>query len=400
MSLADLFGLSAEALGAHRMRYGLSALAIAVGVAAVVLMSSIGEGTRRFIHDQVSSFGTTLVSVNPGRVETRGAPGAIGGSARKLTIDDARALRRMAGVVEATAFTYGTALVEGGGRGRRVMIFGVTAQVPRVWSMRLASGSFLPDVDWDRGAPVVVLAPGLKQHLFGGAGALGEIVRIGTTRFRVVGIMEPKGQYLGLDMDDAAYIPVADAMRMFNRSELAEIDLLAASVEESERVAERARRLLIERHRGVEDVTIISQKDALQMVNNIMNVLTATVTAIAAISLLVGAIGIFTILWIVVRERTQEIGLVKALGATRAQILAWYLCEAALTAGAGGAAGLLAGAGGAALLARAVPGLETYTPLPIVTAALLVALGVGLAAGVAPALEAARLDPIEALRAE
>jgi len=400
MNLGDLLGLSLEALRAHRVRYGLSALAITVGVAAVVLMSSIGEGARRFILGQVTMFGTTIVGVHPGRVDTRGVPGNLGGSARKLTLDDARALRRIPGVMDAVAMSYGTALVEHGERSRRVIVYGTTSQVPRVWLMPVASGRFLPDLDWDRTSPVAVLGPRVKRELFGGGNALGEIVRIGTARYRVIGVMEAKGQYLGLDMDDAAYIPVANALRLFNRSEVAEIHLMAASMEQSTDVAERARHLMIQRHGGEEDVTIITQKEALVMVDNVVRVVSGTVTAIAAISLLVGAIGIFTILWIVVQERIQEIGLVKALGAKRSQILAWYLCEAGLTAGVGGVAGLLIGAGGAALLSRVVPGLEAYTPPIIVVLAMGMAIGVGLIAGVAPALRAARMNPVEALRAE
>lgn len=400
MNARDLVDLSVEALRAHRLRYALSALAIAVGVAAVVLLASIGEGARRFVLDQVSQFGTSVVGVHPGHVETGGIPGGSGGSARKLTIQDARALRRLPGVVDGVAAAYGTALVERGSRTRRIFVCGVTAAVPRVWLMPVASGSFLPDQDWDRTSPAVVLGPRVRRELFGDENPLGATIRVGDARFRVVGVMRSKGQYLGLDLDDTVYITVANAMRLFNRSELSEVNLLAAGVEESEAVAERARILMIDRHGGDEDVTIITQKDALSMAGNIMRILTASVTAIAAISLLVGAIGIFTVLWIVVRERTAEIGLVKAIGATRGQILAWYLTEAAITAGIGGAAGVVAAAAAGVVLGAFVSRLEIETPPAIVAAALLVAVGVGLLSGVAPAIRAARLDPVESLRAE
>jgi putative ABC transport system permease protein len=357
---------------------------------------------RRFIVDQISQFGTTIVGVHPGRVETRGvgAGAAIAGSARKLTLDDARALSRIPGVSATLPFVYGTATVEHESRGRQVYIYGATADVPAAWRMNVEQGQFLPRLDYDRGSPVTVLGPRLKRELFGSDNALGELVRIGQERFRVIGVMASKGQYLGFDLDDMAFVPIASAMRLLNRAEVAEIHLVAISPDAIDPVAARARQMMIERHSGNEDVTVVTQKDSQQMVSNILNIITGVVTGIAAISLLVGAIGILTIMWIVVRERFAEIGLAKALGATRAQILSWYLVEAAATAALGGLAGLVLGVGGSQLLAAVVPGLESYTSPVIVTLALGVATGVGLAAGVAPALRAASLDPVEALRAE
>lgn len=398
MRARDLFELSAEALRAHRLRYSLSALAIAVGIAAVVLLVSIGEGTRRYVQSQVSMFGTTLVGVHRGRVETQGIPGGVSGS-RPLTLDDARALRRIPGLVAVTPYAWGTALVEGGGRQRRVIVQGVTSDVPRAWQFRVAEGEFIPLADWDRRMPVTVLGPKLARELFGSRSPVGERVRIGEARFRVIGVMESKGQFVGFDLDDTAYIPIADCMALFNLSELVEIDLVAASLDDVDAMAEEARRIMIERHR-TDDVTVVSQKEAMEMVDNILRVLTGAVTAIAAISLLVGSIGILTILWIVVRERTAEIGLVQALGGTRRQIVLWYLCEAALTAAAGGAAGLVLGVGGAWLLSRAVPGLQSWTSPEVVVGAFVLSVAVGLAAGAAPAVRASRLDPVESLRAE
>lgn len=401
MTALDLAGLSAEALRAHRLRYALSALAIAVGIAAVVLMVSLGEGMRLYITDQVASFGTTLLSINPGKVETSGTmPGAVGGSVRKLTLDDANAMKRLPGVTRLVPVAYGTALVEYGNRGRNVFVYGVSHAMPEVWSMPVGAGQFLPPMDFDRAAPVCVLGPKVKRELFGDANALGANVRIGRARYRVIGVMAPKGQFLGLDLDDAAYIPIASAMKLLNRSEVDEVDLLAASPEAVDPVAARLKALMTERHDGHEDFTIVTQAEGMQMVNNILGVVTTVVSAIAAISLLVGAIGILTIMWIVVRERTTEIGLVKAIGARRGQILAWYLAEAAVTALAGGIGGLALGVGGAALLTAAIPGLQSHTSPLVVAGALAVACTVGVASGVAPALQAARLDPVEALRGE
>lgn len=400
MTARDMLGLSIEAVRAHRMRYGLSALAVAVGVAAVVLLGSIGEGTRRYMAEELTQFGTTLVAVNPGKVETGGVPGMMGGSVRKLTLDDARALARLPGVVEVVPVAFGTAVVERGGLSRRVYVYGCTAEAPVVWKWDVAVGSFLPVADWDRGGQAVVLGPRLQRELFGDVPVLGKVVRIGEWRFRVVGVMEPKGQFLGFDLDDAAYIPVATALKLFNLTELSEIDMMASSIEAMQPVADRAAALLRERHDGQDDVTITTQAEGQEMMDRILTVITGVVTGIAAISLLVGAIGILTVMWIVVQERSAEIGLAKAVGATRAQLRRWYLFEAMATSVAGGLAGLVVGMGGAAMMQAAVPGLTTYTPPWIVLAALGVALGVGIASGVLPAARAAALDPIEALRGE
>jgi putative ABC transport system permease protein len=255
-------------------------------------------------------------------------------------------------------------------------------------------------MDFDRGSAVVVLGPKLKRELFADANPLGAAVRIGSSRFRVIGIMESKGQYLGFDLDDAAFIPVANAMRLLNRPELDEIDLAAATVDDIDAVAARAKAVLMERHDGEEDFTITTQMEAQGTVNRILAVVTGVVTAIAGISLLVGAIGILTIMWIVVQERVGEIGLIKALGARRDQILAWYLFEAAVTALAGGIAGLVVGLGFGLLLAAVVPGIEVSIRPAIVIAAVAMAMLVGLAAGVAPARRAAVMSPVDALREE
>ncbi len=399
MAWDDLLRLAAGALRGHRLRTALSMLGIAIGVCAVILLTSIGEGTRRYVLAQFTQFGTNILAVNPGKQETLGIPGVLGGSTRKLTLDDAEAIARLPGVLDVAPFAMGTARVQAGNRGRAVYVYGVTSAFPEVLQFRVRQGRFLPPGDPRRGSPVVVLGPKLKRELFGEDTPLGGWVRVGGRRFRVIGVMEPKGQVLGIDLDDAAYVPVASAMSLFNLDELFEIDVLFAHARLEESVRDAVTRLLVSRH-GREDFTITTQSQMLEVFGNVMDVITMAVGAIAGISLLVGSIGILTVMWIAVGERTAEIGLLKAIGATSRQVQLLFLVESSALALLGGLAGLSLGLGIAWLARRAVPGLPVVTPAHFAAAAILVSVGTGLAAGVLPARRAARLDPVEALHDE
>ncbi len=398
--MGDLFPLALGALRAHRLRSFLSMLGIAIGVAAVILLTSIGEGTRVYILSQFTQFGTNILAVNPGKAKTIGIPGVLGGTTRKLTIDDAEALGRIAGVETVVPVTMGLARVQAGERGRSVSVMGVTPDLPTLWRFGARQGSFWPKGDPRRSAPLAVLGPKLAREIFGEKSPLGEFVRIAGGRFRVVGVMEPKGQMMGFDIDDVAYVPVASAMQLFDQDELFEIDLIYANVRETARVEAEVRRLLSERHDRNEDFTITSQEAMLEVFGNVMDVVTMAVGAIAGISLLVGATGILTMMWIAVGERTGEIGLVRALGASRGQVQALFLAEAAALAGLGGLAGVAVGLCFGLVLRLAVPGLPVETPMRFVLAGLLTSVLTGLVSGVLPARRAAGLDPIEALRAE
>jgi putative ABC transport system permease protein len=398
--MRDLIRLAFGAVLSHRLRSALSMLGVAIGIASVILLTSIGEGTRRYMVGMFTQFGTNLMGINPGKSETSGIPGMFGGTTHKLTIDDAQALARLPGVERAMPVAFGTAQVEGNGRGRSVFVYGVTPEAPKVWQYGVRQGTFWPESDPHRGSQLTVLGPRLKRELFGEANALGQFVRIAGTRFRVIGIMAPKGQFLGFDIDDSAYVPVASAMKIFNLSELNEIDIVYSHAGLAEQVESEVRRLLTERHGGEEDFTVTTQSAMLAVFDNVMNIVTASVGAIAGISLLVGAIGILTMMWIAVGERTAEIGLARAIGATRRQIHLLFLLEAAALATAGGALGVLAGLGLAALLRLAVPGLPVHTPVLFVLIAVAVSVSTGLLSGLLPARRAAALDPIEALRAE
>lgn len=396
----ELILLALRAISGHRLRSGLSMLGIAIGITSVILLTSIGEGTKRYMISQFTQFGTNLIAVNPGKAETMGIPGALGGSTQHLTIEDAEALERIPGVDEVMPMAFGMAPVEARNRSRSVYVYGVTPQVPEVWQWNVRVGSFWPGGDPRQGGSMAVLGTKLKRELFGASNALGELVRIGGTRFRVVGIMAPKGQLLGFDLDDAAFIPVATAMRMFNLPELMEIDLVYSNARLADEIEDDIRRVLTDRHRGREDFSITSQAAMLDVFGNIMNIITASVGAIAGISLVVGAIGILTMMWIAVGERTNEIGLVRAIGASRRQVHSIFLTEAAVLATFGGLLGVAVGLGICDLLRTAVPGLPVHTPAIFVVTAVAISVATGLVSGVLPARRAAALDPIEALRAE
>jgi putative ABC transport system permease protein len=397
--VADLLRLAFGALRAHRLRSFLSILGIAIGVAAVILLTSIGEGTRVYMLEQFTQFGTNIIAVNPGKSKTLGIPGILGGTTRKLTIDDAEALTRILGVEVVVPVTMGQGRVEWGERGRSVTVLGATPDLPVLWRFGARQGSFWPRGDPRQGGSSAVLGPKLARELFGEKSPLGEVVRIAGGRFRVVGVMEPKGQMMGFDIDDIAIVPVATALRLFNQDELFEIDLVYANAAETARVEAEVKRVLTLRH-GDEDFTVTTQEAMLDVFGNVMGVVTMAVGAIAGISLLVGATGILTMMWIAVGERTSEIGLLRALGASRTHVLTVFLAEAVALATLGGVAGIAIGLGLGALARLLVPGLPVETPVQFVLAGLFTSFAAGVVAGVAPARRAARLDPLEALRAE
>jgi len=397
---ADYVLLGFGAVRSHRLRSFLSTLGIAIGITAVILLTSIGEGTRRYLIAQFTQFGTNILQINPGKTETMGLPGVFGGTTHKLTLDDAEAVGRLPSVQRSVPLAFGQARVEGNGRGRSVLIFGATSHMPEVLKFDVGQGSFLPPGDPRRGSAVAVLGPTLKRELFGENNALGKFVRVAGTRLRVIGVMAPKGRILGFDIDDAAYVPVKTVMQMFNLDELMEIDVLFAHEGLTQRVEEEVRALLMARHAGKEDFTIVTQTAMLEVFGNVMDVITTAVGAIGGISLVVGAIGILTMMWIAVNERVEEIGLMRALGATERNVQRLFLLEAVILTVLGGIAGILIGLGISALLRLTVPGLPVYTPPRYIAAALLVCAVTGLLAGVVPARRAALLHPIEALRTE
>lgn len=399
MRSGDLFALSGRAIAAHRLRSFLTLLGIAVGIAAVILLTSIGEGLHRFILAEFTQFGTHVIEIAPGKTAASGGPGGLQTTVRLLTLEDAMALSRVPGITGVTPIVWGNSEVSAHGRVRRTTVQGVGPATPAIYRLRVEAGQFLPDEPFDAARPLAVLGATLKQELFGAESALGQWVSIAGMRFRIIGVMEKKGQFLGMDLDDTVYIPAIHALSLYNREGLMRINLSYRPELAAAEIAERVKKALAGRH-GREDFTLTTQEDMLRTLSKILNILTLAVGALGGISLLVGAVGIVTIMTIAVAERRQEIGLMKALGARRRTILGIFLTEAALLSGAGGALGLLLGAGIAGLAALLLPSLPVSTPLAYVLLAETSAVAIGLIAGLYPAARAARLDPVEALRTE
>ncbi|MCB1049667.1 MAG: ABC transporter permease [Acidobacteria bacterium] len=400
MNSWGLMRFAIASLRAYKTRAGLSILGIAIGIASVTLLTALGEGARQYIMAQFTQFGSNIIAINPGSIKTMGMPGVLGGTTHHLTIEDAESLRRIPGVEEVVPVTFGSARVEFSGRGRSIYIYGVTAAMEQTWKFTVRQGQFIPPGDPRQGANVVILGPTLKRELFGESNPLNQNVRIGGVRFRVIGVMAPKGQMLGIDIDDSAYIPVAQALQLFNLPELNEIDLLFQNNLDPQLMADRIRQHLMQRHSGEEDFTITTQAEMLGVLDRIMKTVTAAVVAIGAISLLVGAIGILSLMWISVNERTAEIGLLKAIGAQRRQVVLIFFMEAATLSTIGGLTGL----GFAALIGFLVdsflPALPVKLPWVFVVLALVISVLIGIISGVLPAKRAAQLNPVDALHTE
>ncbi len=397
--IRDIVKISFSSLLDQRLRSFLTILGIAVGIASVVLLTSIGEGVQKFAIAEFTQFGTNLIAINPGRSTTLGTSGAIINNVRPLSISDEEALRRIPGIIDTVPVVQGNGPVEFAKRSRRTTILGVGPSASEVWQIKVVQGHFLPSDDSRAARSLVVLGHRVKNELFRDENPLGQLIRVAGERYRVVGVMESKGQMLGFDLDDAVYIPADRAMSLFNQQSLMEIDILYHAGLQSKSIAEKVKNLLISIH-GSEDFTITTQEEMLKVLSSVLGVLTMAVGGLGAISLLVGGVGIVTIMTIAVNERTPEIGLLRAIGADRGQILCLFISEAVVLAGIGGLFGLLLGAGIAWILGAVIPALPTHTPWLYAVYAEVMAAGIGLLAGVLPARHAARLNPVEAIRAE
>lgn len=399
MSPADLVRFSAGALTGHRLRAGLSLLGVAIGVSSVILLTSLGEGARLYVTGEFTALGTNLLLITPGKNETTGDVGMRGlGVTRDMTLEDAEALRRRVPQIRNVGpLSLGQVTARVGERERIVGVAGATAEFARLRGIRMAVGRYLEGSETTLGQRVCVLGPKLAKELFPGRSAMGQLVRLGDERFRVIGIWAPRGVSLGNDLDEVAHVPVASAMRMFNQAGLSEIHAEVISHEAIEEARLAVIAVLKERHEGVEDVTVVSQGSIVGAFSRILAILTAALAGIAAISLSVAGVGIMNVMLVSVSERTREIGLLKALGVTRGQVVAAFLVEAALLSSAGGIVGLAIGFVGNRAVTSLYPNFPMTPPEWAVGSAVVVSVMVGLVFGVVPAWRASRLDPVAAL---
>ena len=399
MRIADLFTFSWQVVNGSRGRTALILLAMGIGVAAVVLVSTLGEGARRYVLDQFGSLGTNLVIVLPGRSETAGAnPGfLIGQTPRDLTLDDALALGRSHAVKLIAPLIIGTGDVRWGAKLRESPILGSTAELLPVRHMALAQGVFLPPGDPHHAQPVCVIGAKVREELFGAQAALGEWLRIGDRRFRVIGVMASQGVTFGTNTDEVVMVPLVAAQALFNTESLFRILIEAKSREQVAAAKEDAIEILRQRHEGERDVTVITQDAVLATFDRILRALTLAVGGIAAISLAVAGILIMNVMLIAVTQRRREIGLLKALGATSAQIRLTFFTEAVLLALGGAGLGLAAGKLGQLFILQLYPQIPFAAPWWALVAAPLTAVVTAALFTVAPAAHAARLDPVAAL---
>ncbi len=398
MKLTDIIGFALRASTGYPTRTLLMLLAMAIGVGSVVILSTLGDGGRNYVVGQLSSLGTNLLLVLPGRSETVGGPPPLLGiTPRDLTVADAMALLRSSHIRYVAPLSVGAAPVSRGGLEREVTILGSTPHLFNIRQLRLDKGVFLPGGDVGRAASICVLGYKIKKELFNSSSAVGETVRIGDSRFRVVGVLSKKGESVGLDMSDVVVVPVTSAQALFDTSSLFRIMIEVTDRDTISRAKNTILRIIRERHDGEDDITVISQDAVLATFDRIFTALTLTVAGIGAISIAVAGILIMNVMLIAVSQRRTEVGLLKAIGAPSGQIIVLFLAESAILSIIGAALGLLLAVASIWGIERAFPEFPLAIPLWSLWAAVGVSVVTGLVFGVLPAMRAARLDPVLSL---
>ncbi len=400
MKVLDTALFASQALRRAPMRTSMMLLAIAIGVAAVVTLTGVGEAARRFVSAEFASLGTNSLIVLPGKADTSGSGLTgmlIGETARDLTLDDVIAIARNPRITRVAPVVVGAGNASWRSRSREVTVIGTSADMREIQRWELQAGRFLPQLDLDVASPVCVVGSIIAEEVINSNRVVGEWLRIGDVRCRVLGVMAQGGISGAFNLDESVFLPVANAQQLFNSPGVFRI-----IVETRERAdMDPIRRYIVdtvrERHQGVEDITVITQDAVLSTFDSIFGVITMALAGIAAISLLVAGVLIMNVMLVAVSQRTSEIGLLKAIGATHNQIVAIFLTEAAWLAALGAACGLGVGYTVSYGLGVAYPILDFRAPVWASAAAVAIALISGVVFGLAPARRAAKLDPVFAL---
>jgi len=394
----DLLLQAGKAIQTQPLRAALIILAMSIGVASVNVLTALGDSARNYVVHEFESLGTHLVIVLPGRTETTGGhPPLFGETPRDLTLDDAAALFRSKQVAAIAPVSIGSAPVSVGGLERETNVMGSTHALLRVRHLTMAQGQFLPEADADKESSVCVIGKTISEELFAHQQAVGQWLRINDRRFRVIGVLAKEGQSIGTGFDELIIVPVASAQALFDSHSLFRILLEAHSEAAMYKAVDEVRDIIKLRHEGEDDVTVITQDSVVNTFDKILTALTFTVAGIAAVSLAVAGVLVMNVMLVSVSQRTAEIGLLKALGATQGQLQRWFLCEAVLLSLAGALVGSVIGQFGILVLQWLYPNFPVALPVWARLSALAVALATGLLFGVLPARKAARLDPVAAL---
>jgi putative ABC transport system permease protein len=398
MMIQDLLLQALKAVKTQPLRAGLIILAMSIGVASINVLTALGDSARNYVINEFESLGTHLIIVLPGRTETTGGhPPIFGETPRDLTIDDANSLLRSRNIVAIAPVSIGSAPVSVKGLERDTSIMGSTFALKQVRHLSIEQGQFLPIIDAEKEVSVCVIGQTIREQLFPHQQAVGQWLRINDRRFRVIGVLAKEGQSIGVAFDEIVIVPVGSALALFDSHSLFRILIESSSQPAMLKAVDEIKHIIKLRHEGEEDVTVITQDSVVNTFDKILSALTYTVVGIATVSLAVAGVLVMNVMLVSVSQRTAEIGLLKAIGATQRQLLRLFLSEAAILSLAGAIFGSLVGKAGIWLLQWFYPHFPLSLPVWAWFASILVALSTGLIFGILPARNAARLDPLAAL---
>jgi putative ABC transport system permease protein len=400
MPLSEVLRLSFESILAQKFRAALTMLGLLVGVLAVVLLVSIGDGTKKFISAELEGLGINFIIVQPGKTDRKGGFGPPPGvSQREMTTADVKALeRRSFNLAAVTGLVLGSTSLRYNDNIVNVSVFGTNERFIDIFNLKVGLGNFLSKEDQENSRRVVVIGSKIAKSLFDLQNPLGKQIKVNFREFRVIGVLASSGSKLGLNLDEVAFIPTNSALKAFNETKLFGIRAKAKSRNNLPEAVEEIRNILKERRNGEEDFTIATQKEMMETLTSILDMLTYVLAGIAAISMIVGGVGIMNIMLVSVSERTSEIGIRRAVGARQIDIIKQFMAEAMLLSIIGGTLGLALSFVFTNIFTLFYPDFNPTPPNWILGPAFIFSVAVGVIFGVYPAVKAAKIEPLDALR--